>query len=237
MKKDDIRAEVVRLYTQENLTPTQIGIRIGRSKTTVQYYLKTADVAAKRQRIAWPIEQMREWYEQDGMTFQQIADRLGQDARQVGKCARRNGFRTRRVGPAGGAAHPEWKGGRRLDRGGYVLVYCPDHPAAHRKHKVVREHRLVMEQHIGRLLEPHEVVHHINGDKQDNRIENLQLFASNAEHLAETLRGKCPQWTERGIRAIAEGRAKYHGLDANAVEQALLRRVRQSQQMTRRSTA
>jgi type II secretory pathway component PulL len=41
------------------------------------------------------------------------------------------------------------------------------------------KHRVVMEEHIGRPLLPTETVHHINGDKLDNRIENLEIWVSN----------------------------------------------------------
>lgn len=47
--------------------------------------------------------------------------------------------------------------------------------------KQVREHRYLMEQHLGRKLDRNEQVHHINGDWRDNRIENLQVL-TNSEH-------------------------------------------------------
>jgi hypothetical protein len=74
-----------------------------------------------------------------------------------------------------GAGNPAWKGGR-LVVNGYVEIYAPNHPMANRAGKV-KEHRLVMEQMIGRPLLKTESVHHKNGIRHDNRPENLELWA------------------------------------------------------------
>jgi len=68
-----------------------------------------------------------------------------------------------------------WKGGRSTHASGYILIWAPDHPRA-RSTPYVFEHILVMEKLLGRLLEPHERVHHRNGRRDDNRPENLELW-------------------------------------------------------------
>lgn len=73
-----------------------------------------------------------------------------------------------------------WKGGETI-KSGYVFTYCPEHPYA-QSNGYIKRARLIMEAHIGRVLLPTEAVHHINGIKNDDRIENLMLFSSRSKH-------------------------------------------------------
>lgn len=79
-----------------------------------------------------------------------------------------------------GSGGPNWKGGKKINTKGYICIYKPEHPFSNEKYVV--EHRLVMEEFLGRYLKPEETVHHINGIVSDNRIENLMLFDNRAEH-------------------------------------------------------
>jgi hypothetical protein len=92
-------------------------------------------------------------------------------------------------------ARPEmnhfWQGGYTVDEDGYILEKRPEHPQA-TTGGYVRQHRLVMEKMLGRYLTSEEVVDHKNRDTSDNDPGNLQLYPSNAEHLAATLTG--PGW-------------------------------------------
>jgi hypothetical protein len=77
-----------------------------------------------------------------------------------------------------GKKHSSWKGGISLTNG-YRCVLSPSHPHANKGY--VYEHRLKIEKKLDRFLSSYEYVHHIDGNKLNNRISNLQLM-SRAEH-------------------------------------------------------
>ena len=126
-------------------------------------------------------ERWRKWKEEEPEYYDQIRANIKKNHKKPG------------LGKKGPLASG-WKGGRfTTKRDGYIHVYQPEHPNARKSGNgsggYVLEHRLVMEKAVGRYLNADEDVNHINGDKKDNRIENLRLV----RHHAHYEEHRCPK--------------------------------------------
>lgn len=123
-----------------------------------------------------------------------------------------------------GKNHPNYTGGRLIEHD-YRLILKPDHPFAN-NHGYVLEHRLVMEKYLGRYLTKEEIVHHINEDTLDNRIENLRVMirGDHGRHhtkdkpLVDMSDRKCAECGETRTGREANGRPKwYHTIDNEVI--------------------
>ena len=91
--------------------------------------------------------------------------------------------------PNNGKPHPSWfkkghKGiyrghGGRIDHEGYIRVLV-GRKNNHTEYQL--EHRMIMEKRLGRKLKNEEIVHHIDGNRKNNSVDNLMLFSSHREH-------------------------------------------------------
>lgn len=130
-------------------------------------------------------EELERLYKREGLSDKAIGKLIGVSKNSVRKLRLKWGITSREFREA--ARLSRWKGGKYINRDGYVLVRLePDNPFFEMANQgwshYVLEHRLVMAQYLGRPLTSTEVVHHKNGVKTDNRIENLELIPSPGEH-------------------------------------------------------
>lgn len=205
---DATPAEVVALW-EEHKSGAKIAAVLGWNQKRVWRVLHAQGVRpGKGKQPKYELDEatLRRKYLDEQMSQSEIARELGCTVIVLQRLLAKHGLDSRGRGLPGDR-NPAWDGGRRVDKDGYVLVHRPDHPNA-RQNGYLLEHRLVMSEYLGRPLKRHEVVHHIDGDHQNNALDNLSLYASNAQHLAEELNGQVPQWSEDGKRRLVAAARK-----------------------------
>ena len=134
------------------------------------------------------------------------------------KPATRQGVRPFKKHSVAGKKNPRWKGGKIITIDGRVMIYSPNHPRPS-KGRYVYRYRLIMEEILGRVLEPSEVVHHKNGVNHDDRPDNLELLG-NREH--SLLHASQRSWSRKHSCCIQCGttsvKHKGHGLCARCMD-------------------
>lgn len=147
------------MYNTGNYTIHQLGQFLGVSDGTLYYAMRDAGCKFIRKRRT---EESQEEFERRSIAHK--GKKLSQ--RQIEIIKERNSCNYNGLN---GYGHTK------VHNGGYLLAYVPKHPNAH-KDGYVMLHTVIMEQKLGRYLNDDEVVHHINHNRKDNRIENLQLM-------------------------------------------------------------
>lgn len=133
----------------------------------------------------------------------EIANLLGVTQPTIEMKMRREGLRSLHGRGSKMEKNYFWAGGETKTDDGYLYVKSPGHPFA-TKAGYVLQHRLVMEEVLGRYLDPKEVVHHKDCNRLNNDPSNLQVFQTNADHLRHELTGQTPNYTPEGLQRMRE---------------------------------
>lgn len=182
---DEQLADAVEKY-QAGFSLSQLARLYATSTRTVGKSLRNMGVelrrrgGADRQFTEDQVSDMaRRWMAGESQT--KIAEAYNSKQTTISRVLRKHGIETD-TRHAKGDRHGNWNGGKHVSKYGYTLIRVSnDSPYFSMCNNAgyAMEHRLVMAQHLGRPLDKIETVHHINGNRSDNRIENLQLRVGN----------------------------------------------------------
>lgn len=166
----------------DGCTSTEIADALGAKTKTVSRFCNRHGIWLDKPAVVADFDGDIRLYAERGWTVKQMADEMPFAAGSIACYARANGI----------AILDPMHVGFITDHAGYVLDQAYDHPNRDSK-GYVRRHRLVMENHLGRYLEKKEVVHHIDGNKQNNELSNLELTTL-SKHASEHARNGETGW-------------------------------------------
>ena len=127
-------------------------------------------------------------YCEQKLSCRQIAKIIGRDKSYVSRKLKEIGIDVdERITALQSERNPDWKGGQTKDKSGYIEISSKSSKIFRK-----REHQIVMENYLGRELRRNECVHHIDGNKQNNNINNLALMDISAHARLHSLE----RWTK-----------------------------------------
>ena len=179
--KDEQIAEIVSDYLSGNYTFKQMVEKYKCGECSIRNAIRRGTDHIKKRGGQYKILSDDEKKEiinlyKTGLTQTQIAVKYGSSQIQVSRVLKENGMSTDKK--AKRERHGSWKGGIITNADGYVFVLAEDYPEfSSMKNSIgyIAQHRLNMALKLKRPLKRNETVHHINGNRADNRIENLQI--------------------------------------------------------------
>lgn len=180
---DEQEQEIVRLYTagvHMSVICEKFKCAVSTARKTVKRSLGIVGNLSSRNHV-WTEQDIKDIIEQyqNGKSQIDLAQHYKVSQTTISTVLMRNNICKKNMV---GVNHGNWKGGRSIIKEGYIYVrvYPTDQFFDMTNTSgYVLEHRLVMAKHLNRSLSKNETVHHINGNRSDNRIENLQLRLGN----------------------------------------------------------
>jgi len=162
MKGYQNKAELAQKYN-ELASMKKVADYYGVSKRTIMNYMNKFGLKRNSMRLDLDVDKMIKLFYK-GHDLHYIAQKFNVGYSTVRGRLREKGIETDR-----------YHCGFTAKETGYIYVHMPEHPAAN-KRGYIPEHTIIMEKAIGRRLNANEVVHHINGIKNDNSLSNLKLM-------------------------------------------------------------
>ena len=175
--KGELALKVISDYN-DGMSWSQLENKYGFGQYSMREAIRRANVKIKdhggqRRRIYKDEEnEVIRLYTDEKFSQAQISAKIGIGQTVISRILKINGIHSTKLKREN---HGSWKGGFSNNAGGYILILSNEYPTMQTRSGYVLEHRLVMARYLNRPLEKHETVHHIDGNKTNNEISNLQL--------------------------------------------------------------